>query len=501
MKNILLFILSLTIGIQNSNAQASNPKPSLSPSFFKDRREALRALMPVNSVFVLFSYPERNYSLDTDYPYHPNPDLFYFSGYKEPDALMLIFKEPHTFNGIETAVNEILFVPAININAEKWTGKKMNYKEAMGQLGIQYATETFKFKSFPIDFSTFNILMLDILPSDVRDDENNQADLFDLVKQFKEKANIQKSPNRMSLMLKEFTVERNNPSQKKLIDSLLNEHINYLLFDRYAKMLREVKTSEELAVLQKAIDVSCAGHNEAMKSMRVDMSEHELQAIHEYMHKKGGAETEGYPPIVASGNNGCVLHYSENSAEKLGNNLVVMDVGAEYHGYSADITRTVPANGKFSPEQLIIYNVVLSAHDSAIMAIRKGLPYYELEKIGQQVIANGLIKLGLIKNKTEVSVYYPHGISHPIGLDVHDKYRTGINLEKNMVITIEPGIYISEGSNCDKKWWGIGVRIEDDVLVLDDKGEVLSEKTPVKPKEIEKLMKQKSIFKLSSGSH
>jgi Xaa-Pro aminopeptidase len=495
MKRIIVFILSLSFGFQILNGQSTNMRPSLSTGFFKERREALRRLMPDNSVFVLFSYPERNYSLDTDYPYHPNPDLFYFSGYKEPDALMLIFKEPQAIKDIKTPLNEILFIPATNPTTEKWTGKKMSYEEAMSELGVQYAIEANKFKSFPINFEGFKIIILDVLPTDVRDKSGDQSDLFDLVQQFREKALIQKSPVHRSIMMNEFIIERNNPSQKKLIDSVLTEHINYLLFDRYTSMLREVKTSEELSVLQKAIDVSCEGHNEAMKAMRPDMSEREVQAIHEYMHKKGGAEGEGYPPIVGSGNNGCTLHYSENSAEQLGNNLVVMDVGAEYHGYSADITRTVPANGKFSPEQLTIYNIVLAAHDTAIMAIRKGFPYFELEKIGQRIIADGLIKLGLINNKSETAIYYPHGISHPIGLDVHDKFRMGINLEKNMVITIEPGIYIPVGSNCDKKWWGIGVRIEDDVLVLDERGDVLSKATPVRPKEIEKMMKEKSIFK------
>jgi Xaa-Pro aminopeptidase len=371
----------------------------------------------------------------------------------------------------------------------------MNYKDAMEQLGVQYALETNKFKSFPLEFTNFKIIILDILQTDAGAETSNQSGLTDLIRQFKEKASIQKNPNRMSLMLNEFTVQRNEPSKKKFIDSLLNEHINYLLFERITSMLRVVKTSEELSVLQKAIDVSCQGHNESMRAMRPDMSERELQAIHEFIHKKGGAEAEGYPPIVASGNNGCVLHYESNNAEHLGNNLVVMDVGAEYHGYSADVTRTAPANGKFSPEQLTIYNIVLSAHDSAIMAIKAGIPYYELEKIGQRVIADGLIKLGLIKKKSEVTIYYPHGISHPIGLDVHDKYIMGQDLQKNMVITIEPGIYIAEGSNCDKKWWGIGVRIEDDVLVLDDRGDVLSKASPVRPQDIEKLMKEKSIFK------
>ena len=495
MKRITTTLALLALCFQLLFSQYSSSKPDLPASFFKERREALRKLMPDNSVFVLFAYPVRNYSADNDYPYHPNPDLYYFSGYSEPGALMFIFREAQTFKGIDNPVSEMLFVPATNPNAEKWTGKKMSYKQVMEELGIQYATEAGKFKSFPVDFQNYKIIVLDILQTDVRDASSSQSDLFDLIKQFREKADIQKSPTAMSIMLNGFAIQRNDPAQKKLIDSLLNEHINYLLFERYTSQLRSVKTPEELAVLQKAIDVSCEGHNEAMRAMRPDMSERELQAIHEFKHKKGGAEGEGYAPIVAAGNNGCVLHYESNNAEHLGNNLVVMDVGAEYHGYSADVTRTAPANGKFSPEQLVIYNIVLAAHDSAIIAIKSGIPYHELEKIGQRVIANGLIKLGLIKKKSEVSTYYPHGISHPIGLDVHDKFIMGQDLQKNMVITIEPGIYISEGSNCDKKWWGIGVRIEDDVLVLDDRGDVLSKASPVKPGEIEKLMKEKSIFK------
>ncbi len=495
MKRIIISLALLALCLQLLFSQYSNSKPNLPSSFFKERREALRKLMPDNSVFVLFAYPVRNYSNDNDYPYHPNPDLYYFSGFSEPNALMLIFKEAQTVKGIDNPISEVLFIPATNPNQEKWTGKKMNCREAIEKLGVQYATETNKFKTFPLELANFKIIALDILQPDAGAESSNQSGLSDLIKQFKDKANIQKNPNRMSLMLNGFTVQRNEPSNKILIDSLLNEHINYLLFERITSILRAVKTSEELAVLQKAIDVSCLGHNESMRAMRPDMSERELQAIHEFIHKKGGAEGEGYPPIVASGNNGCVLHYESNNAEHLGNNLVVMDVGAEYHGYSADVTRSVPANGKFSPEQRTIYNIVLSAHDSAIMAIKAGIPYSALEKIGQRVIANELIKLGLIKKKSEVTIYYPHGISHPIGLDVHDKYIMGQDLQKNMVITIEPGIYIAEGSNCDKKWWGIGVRIEDDVLVLDDRGDVLSKASPVRPQDIEKLMREKSIFK------
>ena len=494
MKNLKLFLGLVLIIIYMLPSFAQGDKPVLSASYFKERRAAFRNLMPENSVAVLFSYPTRLYSNDVDYPYHANPDLYYFTGYKEPGGMLLIFKEPQQFKGVEVPVNEIIFLPPVNPAQEKWTGKKLSYRDAMDKLGLQYALEANKFNSLPIEFANYKVIMLDILPEDLAE-SNNPSDLYHLVKYFKEKAGIKKNPSRMNLMFNEFTVQRNAASKKKLVDSLLNEHINFLRFDLAMTNLRVIKTPEELAVLQKAIDVSCAGHNEAMRSMNPEMSEMELQAIHEYIHKKGGAEFEGYPPIVASGNNGCILHYESNEAEHLGNGLVVMDVGAEYLGYSADVTRTAPSNGKFSQEQLIIYNIVLAASDSAKAAVKAGLPYSELDIIGQRVIANGLLKLGLIKKASEVGIYYPHGISHPIGLDVHDKYLMGAELKKNMVITIEPGIYIPEGSNCDKKWWAIGVRIEDDVLVLDDRGEVMSKASPVKPEEIEKLMRERSIFK------
>ncbi len=465
---------------------------SLPVSFFKERRDALRSLMPENSVFVVFAYPERTYSGDTDYPYHANPDLYYFSGYTDPNAVFLIFKEPQTFKGLDKPVSELLFAQPSNPNQERWTGKKMNARQAMEGLGIEAALDAGKFKFFPIDFSKYKVIILDLLPEDVRIDISNPNDLFHLIAQFREKTGIPKNPTRISLMINNIVVSRNSPAQKILIDSLLHEHFNFLLFDRLTSELRQVKTEDELQVLRKAIDITCRGQVEAMKAIDPDMSEREIQGIQEFMYKKGGAENVGFPSIVASGNNSCVLHYMENSAEHVGSSMIVMDVGAEYHGYSGDVTRSVPGNGKFSPEQLAIYNLVLAAHDSALHQVKAGFPYDQLDDIGLYVIGTGLIKLGIIKNLWEVQTYYPHGISHPIGLDVHDKYLMGTRLMKNMVITLEPGIYIPEGSKCDKKWWGIGIRIEDDVLVLDNHGEVLSGSAPIRPKEIEKLMKMKS---------
>ena len=177
-----------------------------------------------------------------------------------------------------------------------------------------------------------------------------------------------------------------------------------------------------------------------------------------------------------------------------------MDVGAIVKAYSADVTRTIPANGKFSPEQLAIYNIVLEAQDSAFSYCKQGMPYTRLDESGKKVIEEGLLKLGIIDDVTKVSTYYPHGLSHPIGLDVHDKSNHQTPLINDMIVTLEPGVYIPAGSACDKKWWGIAVRIEDDVLIRNNDPVNLSLAAPRKAADIEKLMKETSPFNQFKGS-
>jgi Xaa-Pro aminopeptidase len=170
-----------------------------------------------------------------------------------------------------------------------------------------------------------------------------------------------------------------------------------------------------------------------------------------------------------------------------------MDVGAEYHGYTADVTRTVPANGKFSQEQKLIYNLVYDAQEAAFKILKDGAKWADASKAAKDIIAEGLVKLGIIKDKSEVGTYYPHGLSHHIGLDVHDRGFSQ-TLKKDMVITIEPGIYIPPNSNCDKKWWGIAVRIEDDALITEKGYELLSIFAPRKAEDIEKMIAEKSAL-------
>ena len=196
---------------------------------------------------------------------------------------------------------------------------------------------------------------------------------------------------------------------------------------------------------------------------------------------------------MGGGANACILHYETDDRQRLDNDLVLMDCGAEYHGYSADVTRTVPPSGKFSPEQRQIYELVLAAQEAGFAACLPGAAFDAPNKATQDVITAGLQKLGIIKKKEEMRRYYPHGASHYLGLDVHDRGPYG-PLQAGNVITVEPGIYIPAGSPCDPKWWNIGVRIEDDVLITATGYENISAEAPRTVADIEKLMTEPSAL-------
>lgn len=460
----LFNVLSLDISAQPTPAEDFLPKDYLSASFHAGRREALRSLMPENSVMVIFAYPTRTYSNDVEYLYHPNPDMYYFSGYREPHSLLLIFKDEQK----DTEGNnykELLFVQKRNAQAEQWTGKRLGVEGAREKLGIKMAFNGDEFRNFKINFSSFSKIIADKIANDIPNGWDI-ADLFDLIQQFKEKVTLP-----------------DQSSNDKIMDNRLYRDLT--------GQLREIKTPEELDLLRKAVEISCRGQNEVMKAVKPDMSELEIQGLHEFVHKKYGAESVGYGSIIGAGENGCVLHYMENSKTIIGNTMLLMDVGAEYHGYTADVTRTIPVDGNFSREEKLIYGLVYEAQEAAFKTLRNGSKWSEASEAAQKVISEGLLNLGIITNKNEARKYYPHGLGHHIGMDVHDRGNLS-TLKKNMVITIEPGIYIPEGSNCDKKWWGIAVRIEDDLLITENGYELLSRFAPRKMDEIEKMLKEKS---------
>ena len=532
----LTTLFCLFIIVSFSFAQKGTPDDFLSSDFHKERRQALRAKMPANSVAVFFTNAERNRSNDVDYVYHQNPDFYYLTGYREPNAVLVVFSEEQPISDGGTT-NEIIFVQEKNPQAEQWTGVRLGIEGAKSELGFENAFNGKEFKDFGIDFAKFDKVLFYNFQDDFRDSKNDTADLYSLIETFKSQVGFDENAidnpvkDRVYELIKTTDIE-NNANVAQTIgraleyypelknDKVINDYINAKdeklrlelkqqvikieaespknnldtrMLSTFMAELRQIKSPEEMKLLTKAIRISAMGQREIMKAMHPGMSESEIQGIHEYVYKKYGSEYEGYPSIVGAGNNGCVLHYVENSKMKVENDLVLMDLGAEYHGYTADVTRTIPANGKFTTEQKAIYDIVYAAQEAGIKASVVGANFSAPDAAARKMVNEGLVKLGIVANEADARQYFPHGTSHYLGLDVHDAGLYGA-FEPNMVITVEPGVYIPEGSKCDKKWWGIAVRIEDDILITQNGPVNLSAEAPRKSSEIEALMKEKSAL-------
>ncbi len=428
----------------------------LPASFHHGRREALRKMMPANSVAVLFAGPVRNRSNDVDYEYHQDPNFYYLTGLREPHAVVVIYKEEQTINGVLT--NEVAFVQNRNPKSEVWTGKRLGTDGVKQLLEIKTVLPNFKFKKTDLRLDSLEQIFY---IKDAGDIKNTMGtDLFDLRKHF----------NTSVAELKTKTKKR------------------FKLSSWMAK-LRQDKQEEELVLMRKAITITCKAQRALMEALEPNMKEYQTEALVEFHFKYEGAEYTGFPSIHGSGENSCILHYTENRRPMTKNDLLVSDIGAEYHGYTADVTRTLPTNGKYSEEQKMIYNLVLKAQDSGIAKCVEGASFWAPNNIAVKVIADGLIELGIIKEAKEVKKYFMHGTSHYLGLDVHDMGDYS-DLTAGEVITVEPGIYIKEGSDCHEKWWNIGVRIEDDILITKGEPENLSDCVPRTIPEIEKIMKK-----------
>ncbi len=462
---IAFILISISILAQDE------PSDFLSTEFHTERRTLVREKMPDNSVAVFFASPVRNRANDVDFVYHQDPNFYYLTGYREPHAVLLIFKEDQ--EGPNDKFNEIIFIQPRNAMAEMWTGRRLGITGVKEKLAFNQVFNNTEFKDYNIDFSKFDKVLFYDFFNDVRD-TRAEGDLYDLIASFKQKSGY--------------------PSEGDLTIESAANNLDMETLDQIMKDLRGIKTPEEIDLLRKAVDISCIGQAEVMKAMKPGMSEREVQGIHEFVFKKYQAEYEGYPSIVGHGNNGCILHYIENYKPEISSDkMILMDLGAEYHGYTADVTRTIPVDGKFSKEEKAIYDLVYKAQDEAIKAAKPGVNIgRDLDAaIARRIINEGLVELGIIESADQRHLYYPHGLGHHIGLDVHDKGNYEY-LEAGMAITIEPGIYIPEGAPCDEKWWGIAVRIEDCILITQDGNELLSDLAPRKSDEIEMLMKQPS---------
>ncbi|CAM4233349.1 aminopeptidase P family protein [Cytophagaceae bacterium 50C-KIRBA] len=438
------------------------PNDYLSPEFHASRRAALKEKISDKGMAVFFASQVRVRNNDITYQYAQSKNFYYLTGLDEPNAVLFLFKKPVTLLG--KTGTEFIFLQNRDPLKELWTGKILGvdgYKEKSKMDNV--------FTNDKLNATTLPFAQIDSVYSLYRNEG-----IFGKYERREEPL------TRMANLVDSLVVAQHKP---------ISQRSTMLIMSK----LRGIKQAEEIALIKKAAEISVLGHNDVMRAIKPGMKEFQAQAIMEYHFKNQGSEYTGYPSINGAAGNACVLHYITNQKEIQSGELLLSDCAAEYHGYSADVTRTVPANGKFSEAQKLIYEIVLQAQDAGIAACKAGLPFSGVDAASRAVVNAGLIKLGIAANEKEARKYFPHDTSHHLGLDVHDMGPRV--LEAGVVLTVEPGIYIPAGSNCDKKWWDIGVRIEDDILVTQNTPINLSAGSPRTVAEIEKLTKGKSIFK------
>ena len=461
-KNTLFLLLIL---LSTNYSYTQEYFDDLGPEFHKKKRQEFRSLMPANSVAFIFTSPIMKRSNDTDYMYHQDPNFYYLTGWREPHGVLVIFKDDQ-FDS-DGSYNEIMYVRERNEYREMWDGRRLGIKGAK-KMSFDRVKLRSEFIENTIPIENFTNILNTNIRDDVRDFKDDKYDLFDIQNKFQEIVSKKESD-----MLGDLN--------KQFFSSSINQIMS---------KLRQTKDPQEIELLTKAIRISALAQIEVMRAIHNDMTEREVQGIHEFIYRKYGAAHEGYNSIVGAGGNACVLHYVTNEDMDIKDKLILMDVGAEYRGYTADVTRTIPVNGKFNNEQKIIYDLVYKSQEEAIKEAIVGNSFNDIYLKSYDIIAKGLIDLGIINDYREARKYYPHGVSHHIGLDVHDPGSR--DLMENMVITVEPGIYIPENSNTDPKWWNIGVRIEDDILITNSGPINLSIDAPRRSDEIEVIMAQDS---------
>jgi len=419
------------------------------------------AHMEPNSIAILSSSEEFLRNGDSTFAFRQSSDLYYLTGFKEAQSCVVLI--PGRPQG-----ECLLFCQEKDPLKEMWNGRLMGPENATETLGVDDA--------FPISDID------DILPGLIEGRERvyyamGRDEQFD--HQVMEWVKVIRSKVRSGV---------HSPGEFLVLDHLLHE-------------MRLIKSRAEINLMRESGQVAVRAHKRAMEICKPGMFEYELEA--EYLHEfaRTGCRSPAYNSIVASGENACILHYTENNAQMKNGDLVLIDAGCEYEYYASDITRTFPVNGKFSKEQKAIYELVLKAQLDAIKAVKPGNHWDDSHKVTVKVITQGLVKLGILKGKVDTLIkkgayrdFYMHRAGHWLGMDVHDvgDYKIDGNwrlLEPGMVLTVEPGIYIASGNkNVDKKWWGIGVRIEDDVAVTADGHEVLTDGLPKTVVEIESFM-------------
>ena len=410
---------------------------------YRERREKVFSQMEDKSILVLYSGEALHISADAYHHFEANRQFFYLTGIRRENMALVIDK-------CGDKLEETLFIEPIDPSVERWVGKKMTKKEAKEVSGAESVALIDNLQS------TLDRIINRKLPKKVYFDtyRHQMSDLPDY--------NVAKA--------QEFA---------KAYPGIAVENIYPAI-----AALRMVKDADEVAVTKEAVKVTEEALNHVLKTLKPGMMEYQVQAEFEYKVKSLGADGMAFPTIAGSGMNGTMLHYETNHDVCKEDTLILLDLGARVKGYNADITRTYPVSGKFNERQKQFYNIVLKANRSVAEMAKPGVTLKDLNDHCKSVLAQGLIELGLIEKEEEVGKYYMHGVSHHLGIDVHDvTVPEKAKLEPGMIITNEPGLYIDEEE--------IGIRIEDDLLITKDGCEVLSADIIRTVEEIEAKMKER----------
>ena len=425
-------------------------------------KEFMRRMAP-KSVAIIPGAHDTRRSNDTHYRFRQDSDFFYLTGFEEPDALAVIKPEADK--------TYTLFVRPRDPEREIWDGRRAGVDGAKSEFGADDAFPTEEFGAKLADFLDGAEVLYYRLGVD-QDLDNT------IVKEIARMRAINRKPV--------------HPPQT-IVDPATIVH-----------EMRVLKTADEIEIMQRAADIAAEAHCEAMKASKPGLQEYQLEALIEQVFRRHGASGPAYTSIVGAGPNATVLHYINNDGELHDGDLLLVDAGAEYKGYASDITRTFPINGRYTTAQREIYDLVLKAQMACVEMVRPGTTHDQLKQRSIEILTEGMVELGLLQGKPEDLIkekkyeqFYMHGLGHMLGIDVHDvgRYYYGQEsraLEPGVVMTVEPGIYISpDTKDIPEKYLGIGVRIEDDVLCTSNGPRVLTTKVPKHAEEIEDLMSRR----------
>ncbi|MDB1941176.1 MULTISPECIES: aminopeptidase P family protein [Clostridium] len=410
----------------------------MNKEFYKNNRSKVLESIDDNSLLILFAGKAPKKTADEKYPFTPNRNFYYLTGIDEENHILVLSK-------INGKTNEYLFIKEVDTIAEKWEGKTIRKEEVSQICMIEDVKYLGEFNNF-IEKVVLN----------------------------KEEINIY------------LDLETGNTAYK-YVNEIKHKYYNINIKNAFKIIgnLRLIKTDEEVSRIRKAIDITIEGVKELMRNSKSEIKEYELEAYFDFICKKNGVKDFAFKTIAAAGKNATVLHYVTNDSELKDGDLILFDLGAQYKYYNGDISRTFPINGKFTERQKEVYNAVLRVNEKVIKEMKPGVKFVDLNKKAKDWISEECISLGLMTEKDDVSKFYYHSIGHSLGMDTHDieLENRDVTFEPGMIYTVEPGIYIENE--------GIGIRIEDDVLITEDGNEVLTKEMIKTVEEIEAFMADK----------